>query len=238
LGEDEIDSGLRLSSRRVGRLYPVLLDKHGNVIDGKHRLAADENWPKVRLEHIETDKQMLITRLIGNVCRRLASSEEKNKMLAQLGEIYLREGVERGEIAFKIAEETGMSYRWIMKYMPAKYKARLGAGGPLKSLSFYKSKFETQKSKVACFATQEYEQLLVEPKERILKVRNYNNTDFVNLVIEKRFYARLEESTDRLGIEPEAIISNIFFLALRKLERMVAQKRIIEANDITKIVAR
>jgi hypothetical protein len=34
VGEDEIESGLRLSSRRVGRLYPVLLDKHGNVIDG------------------------------------------------------------------------------------------------------------------------------------------------------------------------------------------------------------
>jgi hypothetical protein len=52
---------------------------------------------------------MLIARLAGNVCRRLVSSEEKRKMLAQLGEIYLGEGFEREEIAYKITEGTGMS---------------------------------------------------------------------------------------------------------------------------------
>jgi hypothetical protein len=45
----------------------VLLGKYGNVIDGKHRLAVDENWPKMKVEHVETDKQLLIARLIGNV---------------------------------------------------------------------------------------------------------------------------------------------------------------------------
>jgi hypothetical protein len=54
LGEDEIALGLRSSSRRVGRVYPVLLDKHGNVIDWRHRLAADANWPKMRLDHVES----------------------------------------------------------------------------------------------------------------------------------------------------------------------------------------
>lgn len=52
-------SDLKASSQRVGRLYPILLDGHGNIIDGQHRLAADENWPKIRLEHAETEKQML-----------------------------------------------------------------------------------------------------------------------------------------------------------------------------------
>jgi hypothetical protein len=162
-------------------------------------------------------------------------------MLAQLGEIYLEEGVEPGKIAYKMAEETGMSYRWTMKYMPARYKARPGAGGPSRPISFYesnrnygagiyKSTIGMQKSKVARFATQEYEQLLSEPKERILKVKNYNNTDFVNVVIERRFYAKLGEVAEKLGIEPEAIISNIFFLALRKLEQIVAKKGIVEAS--------
>lgn len=50
MSEEKITLGLRLSSRRVGWLYPVLLDKHGNVIDGKHRLPADANWPKMRLD--------------------------------------------------------------------------------------------------------------------------------------------------------------------------------------------
>lgn len=235
MGRGNEVSGLKASSERVGKLYPVLLDKYGNIIDGKHRLEVDENWPRVKLEHIETDKQLLMARFVGNVCRRLVSSKEKSKMLAQLGEIYLKEGIVPGEIACRIAEETGMSYRWVMKYMPARYKARPGVGGHSRSFSFYEgkegnvidvyqSKLNTQKSKVACFATEEYEQLLSEPKQRILKVRSYRNTDFVNLVMERRFYARLYENAEKLGIEPETIISNIFFLALGKLEQIVAQR--------------
>lgn len=237
-------SELKASSKRIGKLYPVLLDKYGNIIDGKHRLEVDENWPRVKLEHIETDKQLLMARFAGNVCRRLVSSKEKSKMLAQLGEIYLKEGVVPGEIACRIAEETGMSYRWVMKYMPARYKARAGVGGPSRSLSFYESKVDyvldvyksksvTHKSKVACFATQEYEQLLSEPKERILKVRNYTNTDFVNFVMKRQFYAKLDENAEKLGIEPEVIISNALFLALGKLEQMVAQQRLFEAGKET-----
>ena len=235
MGRGKEISELKASSERVGKLYPVLLDKRGNIVDGKHRLEVDENWPKVKLEHIETDKQLLIARLIGNVCRRLVSSEEKGEMLGQLGEIYLKEGVEPGEIAYKIAAETGMSYRWAMEYLPAEYKARAGAGGPSRLLSFYeskcndvaylyKSKAGSQNSQVACLATQEYEQLLGEPKERILKVKDYRNTDFVNLVIERRFYKRLKESAEELRIEPEVIINNIFFLVLRKLEQLAAKE--------------
>jgi len=51
---NHIISYLKFSSKRAGRLYPVLLDKHGNVIDGLHRLVADEKWPKITLENVET----------------------------------------------------------------------------------------------------------------------------------------------------------------------------------------
>lgn len=236
-------SGLKASSERIGKLYPVLMDKYGNIIDGTHRLGIDENWPKVKLEHIETEEQLLMARLVGNVCRRIVPHEEKSKMLAQIGEMYLKKGIRPGEIAYRIAERTGMSYRWVMKYMPARYKARAGAGGPSRSLFFYKtkvcdvsdiykSKEYAHESKVECFATPEYEQLLSEPKQRILKVRNYGNTDFVNLVMERRFYARLDESARKLGVEPEAIISNVFLLALGKLEKMLKQERFVEAGNV------
>ncbi|MDH5770231.1 MAG: hypothetical protein OEZ25_02945 [Candidatus Bathyarchaeota archaeon] len=33
-------SDLRASCERVGGLYSILLDRHGNVIDGQHRLAT------------------------------------------------------------------------------------------------------------------------------------------------------------------------------------------------------
>jgi ParB-like chromosome segregation protein Spo0J len=63
--EKPIISYLKFSSKNVGRLYPVLIDKQGNVIDGMHRLKADKNWPKIKLENVETEEQRLITRLIS-----------------------------------------------------------------------------------------------------------------------------------------------------------------------------
>jgi hypothetical protein len=231
LGEDEIGSGLRRSSRRVGRLYPVLLDKHGNVIDGKHRLAADENWPKMRVDHVESEEDRLIARLICNVCRRNVSAEEKREILQELGELHVKAGVKPGaELASKISEETCMSYRWVMKYLPENFKERPGVGGASPIFNLTNVKEKLYKRKVACFATAEFKQLLSGPKERILRLKNYNNTDFVNLVIERRFYTRLEENAEKLGIEPEAIICNIFSLTLRKLEQMVAQRETIEAS--------
>ena len=108
--------------KRAGRLYPVLLDRHGNVIDGMHRLVADEKWPKITLENVETEEHRLIARLVSNICRRHVPAMEKKEILERLGEIYQKEGVKPGEIAYKIAEETGMSYTWVMKYLPEKFK--------------------------------------------------------------------------------------------------------------------
>lgn len=54
-GEVEIPD-LRFSSKKVRKLCPVLLDRDGNVIDDKHRLAADENWSKIKLEHVGSER--------------------------------------------------------------------------------------------------------------------------------------------------------------------------------------
>jgi ParB-like chromosome segregation protein Spo0J len=110
VSDKHIISYLKFSSERAGRLYPVLLDKHGNVIDGIHRLTADKKWPKITIENIETEEQRLIARIISNVCRRHVTAKEKTAMLERLGEIYLNEGVKPGKIAYKIVEETG-SYK-------------------------------------------------------------------------------------------------------------------------------
>ncbi|PIU60071.1 hypothetical protein COS86_00940 [Candidatus Bathyarchaeota archaeon CG07_land_8_20_14_0_80_47_9] len=113
---------LKSSSRRVGQLYPILLDYYGNIIDGEHRYSVDEGWRTMRLEHIRTEKDRLIARIISNTVRRSVPSREKTMLLARLGEVYLNEGVEPGRIVYKIAEETGMSYTWVMKYLPEKFK--------------------------------------------------------------------------------------------------------------------
>jgi len=58
----------------------------------------------------------------GNTVRRSVPRREKTELLAKLGEIYVNEGVEPGKIAYEIAEETGMSHRWVVKYLPNKFK--------------------------------------------------------------------------------------------------------------------
>jgi hypothetical protein len=216
---------LRASSKRVGKLYPILLDKHGNIIDGLHRFEADENWPKIVLENIGTVKEKLIARLIGNVCRRHVSAEEKSALLERLGEVYFNEGIEPGEIAYEIAEETGMSYRWVMNYLPDKYKARPGLGGPSKVLSLYKGKEKTQKSKDVRYATLHDEFSLSNPQQKILSVKNYANTKFVNIVLEKQFYLKVEKIAEKLGTKPDILINNTLLLTLKKLEDMAKHAR-------------
>jgi len=197
----------------------VLVDRHGNVIDGQHRLTADKNWPKIKLESVETEEQRLLARLISNVCRRHVPAEEKTEMLGRLGEIYLKEGVEPGKIAEKIMEKTGMSYRWVMKYLPDKFKERAGLGGPSKALKLDKNQEKSQKSKVARRATGEEELLLtVPPEKKVVTVKNYANTHFVNVIVEKPFYTRLEKVAEKLGTSPEVLISNALLLVLKKLE--------------------
>jgi hypothetical protein len=102
---------LKFSSKRIGQLYPVLVDYHGNIIDGEHRHGVDEGWRTMRLEHIRTEKDRLIARIISNTVRRTVPSREKTMLLAKLGEIYLNEGVEPKKISERIMKETGMSYR-------------------------------------------------------------------------------------------------------------------------------
>jgi len=218
-------SELRASSKRVGRLYPILLDRHGNIIDGLHRFEADEEWPKIVLENIGTVKERLIARLISNVCRRHVSVEEKSEILGRLGEAYFSEGVEPGKIACEIAEETGMSYRWVMKYLPDKLKARPGLGGPSKALNLDKSKEKTQKSKVTHYATLKNELSLSDPQQKILTIKNYTNTKFVNIVLEKRFYTKVEKIAEKLGTKPDIIINNTLLLTLKKLEDMAKHAR-------------
>jgi hypothetical protein len=226
-------SDLRLSAKTVGKLYPVLLDRDGNVIDGKHRLAADESWPKIKLEHVGCERERLLARLISNVCRRTVSSSEKSDTLARLGRIYLEAGERPGKLAYRIAQETGMSYRWVMKYLPDDLKARPGLGGPalLKSQKLYKCKEKNDVCKVARSATIDFEKLVSKPQEKTLVVRTYVNADFVSLTLENKIYQDFERVAENLGSTAETIIGNAMILILKEIEKIgMSLKSIVPEN--------
>lgn len=220
--EEHEVSDLRHSSKIVGKLYPVLLDADGNIIDGQHRLVADSDWPAVRLFHIRSEKERLLARLISNACRRTVSPKEKKEMLGRLGAIYLKEGGKPGKLAYRLAEETGMSYTWVMKYLPDKYKLRSGFRGPSGAWNTDKCQVNLDKSQVTQRVIIEVANLLSTSGRRSVVVKTYTNANFVNLSLEKRAYENLDRLAERLGVTAETIIANAVVLIFKEIDRLVA----------------
>jgi len=195
---------LKSSLKKVGSLYPILEDYYGNIIDGQHRLKADKNWPRRRLEHVRTEKERIIVRLLSNMCRRPVPAREKTELLDKLGEILLQEGVKPGELSKRIAEETGMSYTWVMKYLPDKYK-------------------DSSQSRRAISATRRVAKvkqllrLLNPPKEKMLQIKEYKNSKFVLFFVKKSFYEKIEKISEMLNTTPEILVQNLIEANLRKL---------------------
>ena len=218
--EEHEVSDLRHSSKIVGKLYPVLLDADGNIIDGQHRLVADSDWPAVRLFHIRSEKERLLARLISNACRRTVSPKEKKERLGRLGAIYLKEGGKPGKLAYRLAEETGMSYTWVMKYLPDKYKLRPGLGGPSDALNVDKCQVKFDKSQVTQRVTIDLKKLFSVSQEKSVILKGYTNTNFVNLVVETKIYNRFERLAERLGVPLETVINNVILMALEEIEKV------------------
>ena len=213
--ERKIISDIRRSASVVGRLYPVLVDKHGKIIDGAHRLKADPNWFKVEVPSVESEEHRLLARLISNVCRRNVPPEEKTQMLDDLGQVYFEQGILHQQLVKTIVQNTGMSYRWVMKYASSSLKIRPGLGGP-------KSQEITYKNEVACRATSE-DQLLSEPTERIANSTNYSNTNFATILVEKQFYFKLKEAARELGVNIDVIINNALLMTMRRVNQLIKQ---------------
>jgi len=175
-----------------------LVDYYGNIIDGKHRFSADREWKRITLEHVKTEKDRLVARIISNNLRRSVSSDEKTELLGRLGEICLGEGIELGRIAYEIADQTGMSYQWVMNYLPDRFKDHLQSERAKPAL-----RHRAKKSK------------LMDPPGEVLSIRSYANTEFVNIVVKKPLYEKLEEKARKLETTPDKLIYNAILLILK-----------------------
>ena len=83
----------RESAKTVGELYPVLLSKDGQVIDGFHRLEDKPGWKTETLEHIDSEEKLLLARAISNWHRREVPREEKEKWINGLAKTYQEQGL-------------------------------------------------------------------------------------------------------------------------------------------------
>ena len=113
---------LKKSEEGLGQLYPVLLDAHGNMIDGVHRTEDVPKWRVEKVEHIDTELKRVLARLTVNAQRRTLGSDEADMLVSRAAELFVEQGVEKGEIAESIREMTGWSKQWIWKHLPQTLK--------------------------------------------------------------------------------------------------------------------
>lgn len=123
LSEDK-EYDLSKSKEKLGALVPVIKDAHGNIIDGFTRKSIDPDWPEVTSDLITDPIQLECSRLATNFARRTKWTEDDVKRLNFIAETT-------GWKPKEIAENTGISYRTIMKYISEEFKERPGVGGPV-----------------------------------------------------------------------------------------------------------
>lgn len=218
MDQDGSTVSLRQSAGRVGKLYPILVDSRGEIIDGTHRFAADPNWPQITLQNIKTEKQKLLIKLIGNVCRRHVPEEEKTQILKRLGEIYLSEGIKEGTLAHIISGDTGMSYRWVMKYLPNRLKKRPGLGGPHKGCSNGENLNPSAMKSTRIVKLRD--QLMSYCSYRVVTITSYAHTQYAGVMLDRTVYSRFEKAAQKLGIKVDTIISYALISALKEIERI------------------
>lgn len=174
-------------------MYPILVDYYGNIIDGNHRLKANKEWKKVVIQDIKTEEDLLLARISCNTLRRTVSRKEKTEILRQLGEIYQEKGISKGAITYKIARETGMSYRWVVKYLPETFKDSIQS---MKRKNRYTITMERLHDSIA----------LMSPPKDELKVTHYRNTNFANFTISNKLFTKIRKKAKKLNTDPTTLL--------------------------------
>jgi len=121
-GGDETAYDLAETRRSVHELYPVLLDAHGNIIDGNSRLDAAPGWRTETRENIMTRSQLWLARIVANSCRRVVSREERAEQITELARSLMEEELPRGDVVSTVSRLTTFSDRYVRKLLPDEYK--------------------------------------------------------------------------------------------------------------------
>jgi len=112
-------SEIRSTSKKIGRVLPVLMNPKGEVIDGYHRLQTSGKWPKriLRFNALQTR----VARLVINRTRRTANTRDYQELAQYLQKTEPgkdRYHVRNGKtIARRITDLTGIPYSTVMDHI-------------------------------------------------------------------------------------------------------------------------
>jgi hypothetical protein len=130
--EVDLKSSSETEIGRLTRQYgPILLNKEGEMLDGKHRQEADPKWPKIKTS-IAPGLQTFAARLIINTRRRVSDANDYNEFAEWLVQnepgdkpYRVKSGI---SIAERISQVTGIADRTIRENLAEKFK---GPTGPM-----------------------------------------------------------------------------------------------------------
>jgi len=103
-----------------------------------------------------------------------------------------------------------MSYSWVTKYLSSKFKDSLQS--------------EKRVNAVARCTTASAN--LMNHPEDALEIRTYMNTGFVNIMLKKPLYNKIEEKAKELETTPDALLYNAIMLILKT--RFVSATRLAQ----------
>ncbi|MEM3550112.1 MAG: hypothetical protein QXQ94_09155 [Candidatus Bathyarchaeia archaeon] len=92
-----------------------------------------------------------------------------------------------------------MSLRWVMMYLPDRLKERPGVGNPSRASDLQNVKKLFYKGKVASLQLNPFSWSFLQLSllRGVLTVKKYANADFVQLMLEKRFYEDVERLAEK-----------------------------------------
>jgi len=244
----DLVEAIKKSSKKFQQFYPILLDANGEIIDGEHRKKAIQNARTLKLRNIKSKKERLCARLITNHARKGQNKDTWVETLTQLGLIFQREGCEK--IGQRIAEETGLPYRTLMRYLPNQFKdeeqskrashPRLPHGiqkmettvpqttaGTQSSAEKRKKRQEptVQNAPVPVSKViEEFKPLYDKPLPRI-EIKEFANQPWKAIIVPEDFYEKLRHICDKRGVHLEEAISFALMKLLEDLRRKKNAKK-------------
>jgi len=154
----------------------------------------------------------LILRLHLNVIRRNAPAREKTELLEEIGKILLEKGVPPGEISKKIAEKTGMSYTWVMKYLPDRFKDDL-----------QKERASSATHRVAA-RVRKLLDFLKPPPKKLLKVNSYKTSNRLHVIFDPPLYEGVPEILEEMNTTLDVFLQNIVERHMRELKNLKSEE--------------
>jgi hypothetical protein len=127
LSEDEEfnQPTLAKSIKKIGQLYPSLVNQDGKVMDGNHRLDANPGGEKKVIHTVNRYEELMIR---GNAhYRRRISKEETQQLILEMAREAEKLGLHKSEIAAKLVEDLPYSQSYILRLLPGDYKNVLKA---------------------------------------------------------------------------------------------------------------